>query len=309
MKKEASPNRISSKAWRCARGPVFRAAALIIVFIFAAAVVDAIRCASGFITVRYEVASPKISAAMRFVMLTDLHAEEYGESNCELLDAVRAEEPDLIFVNGDMISAESSEEEVEIALSLITALTDIAPVYLSYGNHEEGYLSFNGPEILERYYETGAIVLDAAYKDMEVNGQFIRIGGTSDYCFNHYQLEKNYRLGRSYQFMSRFCNTDLFKLLLCHIPQNYYPHASDLRYEDWNCDLVLSGHTHGGLWRIPFIGAPYLPGQGFFPKLVHGEYDIGNAEMIIGAGLIRRDRVPRLNDPCELVVITLVPGE
>jgi predicted MPP superfamily phosphohydrolase len=282
---------------------------LFVSFILAVCVVDAIRCSKGFITVEYEVASPKISAEVRFVMISDLHGAEYGEGNSELLDAVREAEPDAILVNGDMISAESDEKDVSVALDLIAELNKIADVYLAYGNHEQGYHARNGPEVYDRFRNLGVTIMDPAFSDVTLNGQNIRIGGIADYCYNHYQREQAYRLGYAYRFMKRFCDTGDFKLLLCHIPQNYYPDRSDVKYEDWDCDLVVSGHTHGGLWRIPFLGAPYLPGQGFFPKLVRGLYDLGNAKMIVGAGLGGRDRVFRLNDPCELVVIRLVPEE
>ena len=307
MKKQALKNEYGKRELTEGRLRLRWAAALFAAFILITAIVDAIRCADGFLTIEYEVASPKISREVRLVMVSDLHETEYGEGNSELLSAVRELSPDAILVNGDMVSAKTDEAGKNIGVDLVKALTEIAPVYLSIGNHEHGYIKRNGIGIWNDLYNTGAVILDGKYADIELNGQTFRIGGTSDYCYNHYYKERVYKQTANYLFLNDFCDTELFKLLLCHMPDNYVPTAKELVYEDWDCDLVLSGHTHGGLWRLPFIGAPYLPGQGFFPKLVRGRYDVGNAEMIIGAGLTQHNRLPRIGAPAELLLIRLVP--
>lgn len=303
IRKTKYPKRELSDGWL----RLIWAAALFAAFILAVTAVDAIRCANGFITVTYEVTSPKIQKEVRLVMVSDLHETEYGAGNCELLSAIEELHPDAVLVNGDMVSAHGTEEEARIGVELIRNLTKIAPVYLSMGNHEQGYMEIHGMGLWEDLYETGAVILDRRYYDIELNGQTIRLGGIAERCFNHYYKEGVYRRTGSYQFLRRFCDTELFKLLMCHMPDFYVPSQKELKYEDWDCDLVLSGHTHGGLWRLPVIGAPFLPGQGFFPKLVHGEYDVGNAEMIIGAGLSQHNRLPRLGDPAELLLIRLLP--
>ena len=278
-------------------------------FILAAAVVDMIRCSKGFLITRYEVGSQKISSPVRIVMLSDIHEREYGEGNSELLCAVRGLDPDIIVVVGDILSAEVEREELHIGVDLISSLSDIAPTYISYGNHETRFFMTHKPENTTVFRGLGALVLDSSFKDIEVNGNAIRIGGINNYCFNHYMKEKDYRATRAYRFLSLFCETDSFKLLLCHKPEDYVPQSRELEYEDWECDLVLSGHTHGGLVRLPLIGCVFLPGQGFFPKLDKGFKDVGNADMIIGAGLGDHRVALRINDPHELLVIELVPGE
>ena len=72
-------------------------------------------------------------------------------------------------------------------------------------------------------------------------------------------------------------------------------------------DLVLSGHTHGGLIRLPFVGGLYAPIQGFFPKVYYGEYKFKNNLMVITSGLAGHGVIPRINNPPEIVVIDLVP--
>ncbi len=75
----------------------------------------------------------------------------------------------------------------------------------------------------------------------------------------------------------------------------------------WNIDLILSGHTHGGLIRLPFVGGLYAPIQGFFPKVCYGEYKFNNNRMLITSGLAGYGIIPRINNPPEIAVIDLVP--
>ena len=237
MKKRALKNEYGKRELTEGRLRLRWAAALFAAFILITAIVDAIRCADGFLTISREV---------RLVMVSDLHETEYGEGNSELLSAVRELSPDAILVNGDMVSAKTDEAGKNIGVGLVKALTEIAPVYLSIGNHEHGYIKRNGIGIWNDLYNTGAVILDGKYADIELNGQTFRIGGTSDYCYNHYYKEKVYKQTANYLFLNDFCDTELFKLLLCHMPDNYVPTPKELVYEDWDCDLVLSGHTHGG---------------------------------------------------------------
>ena len=79
-------------------------------------------------------------------------------------------------------------------------------------------------------------------------------------------------------------------------------------YTLWDVDLVLSGHTHGGLVRLPFIGGLYAPMQGLFPKYDRGYFQLGtHMQMVITSGLAGHGLLPRVNNLPEIVVIDLVP--
>ena len=95
------------------------------------------------------------------------------------------------------------------------------------------------------------------------------------------------------------------KICLAHMPDTFIFNGA---YNLWNVDLVLSGHTHGGLIRLPFIGGLYAPMQGWFPEYDQGYFRLGeHMEMVITSGLAGHGMIPRINNPPEIVVIDLVP--
>ena len=91
-----------------------------------------------------------------------------------------------------------------------------------------------------------------------------------------------------------------FRILLSHHPE-YHP-----RYlADRQIHLTVSGHAHGGQWRIGSRGV-YAPGQGLFPKYVGGLYPIGNGTLCVSRGMRNTVRIPRFFNPCEIVILDLI---
>lgn len=283
--------------------PVLAAVLLIAVFI-----VDTIRCSTGFVVTKYVIRTEKVTGRVDIVMISDLHESEFGENNEKLISAVRDIRPDIILCAGDMITKIVSDEDLHIGLDFMAEMAKIAPTYMSLGNHEVTYIEEHGDGILTALRSGGVRILELEYEDVRAFGQDLRIGGTSDYCFRYSQTEEEYLASEKYAFFNDFCDTDSFKILLSHRPTAYKLEDEIEYYEDWDIDLVLAGHTHGGLVRLPLIGSLYLPQQGFFPKLDKGLKDVGNADMLIGAGLGSERFLRRFNDPCELVHIRLMPA-
>ena len=114
-----------------------------------------------------------------------------------------------------------------------------------------------------------------------------------------------------------FCSTDVIRdsidslsldngsytLLLAHRPEFFEI------YKEFNIDLVFSGHAHGGQIRLPFIGGILAPGQGLFPKYDGGLYTESNTNMIVSRGLGNSIFPIRINNPPEIVSVTLVCAE
>ena len=68
---------------------------------------------------------------------------------------------------------------------------------------------------------------------------------------------------------------------------------------------MLTGHAHGGQFRLPFIGGLFAPGQGLFPKYDSGLYSEGTTDMIVSRGIGNSTIPLRFNNPPEVVLIVL----
>ena len=140
---------------------------------------------------------------------------------------------------------------------------------------------------------------------MTLAGQPLRIGGTMGHALYFGRSEEEFSSSPEYQFLKAFEDTDVPKICLAHMPDTFIFNGA---YNLWNVDLVLSGHTHGGLIRLPFIGGLYAPMQGWFPEYDQGYFRLGeHMQMVITSGLAGHGMIPRINNPPEIVVIDLVP--
>lgn len=241
----------------------------------------------------YEVESEKIDKEVRIIQLTDLHDRTFGENNQKLIEIVRSQNPDIITMTGDMINYDT--DNFDKLIYLIESLNKVSPIYFSLGNHE--IENKYKDKIIKEVENAGAIVLEESYKDISVNNNNIRIGGVYDYIIPNMDKSKS-----TYKFSQEFDDSNNFKLLLSHIPDSYVLWSG---FEMIKPDLVLSGHYHGGLIRIPFIGGLFAPEQGYFPKYDAGKYDINGNDVIISRGLGTGSKVPRINNIPEVSLIIL----
>ena len=252
----------------------------------------------------YQITSDKINTPVRILQLTDLHNNEFGENNQELIDRVASQSPDLILITGDLLN--SDESRTDIATNLISSLCDIAPIYISLGNHEVEYQQQFGTDIIRLYEDAGAVVLDRQYQDFEVNGQKLRLGGIYGYCLPAKYLETNEADPEECAFLSDFQNTDLYTILMCHMPVCWMLNDG---LDEWDVDCVLAGHVHGGQVVLPLIGGVYAPDMGWFPGKLQGLYSStdGSSTMVLSTGLGNTESVPRFNNVPEVVMVDILP--
>lgn len=252
----------------------------------------------------YQISSDKINTPVRILQLTDLHNNEFGENNQELIDRVASQSPDLILITGDLLN--SDESRTDIATNLISSLCDIASIYISLGNHEVEYQQQFGTDIIRLYEDAGAVVLDRQYQDFEVNGQKLRLGGIYGYCLPAKYLETDEADPEECAFLSDFQNTDLYTILMCHMPVCWMLNDG---LDEWDVDCVLAGHVHGGQVVLPLIGGVYAPDMGWFPGKLQGLYSStdGSSTMVLSTGLGNTESVPRFNNVPEVVTVDILP--
>lgn len=252
----------------------------------------------------YAIPSSKVSEPIRIVQLTDLHNSEFGENNGKLVKRVAAQQPDLILVTGDLLNQDV--ERTDIATTLISGLKEIAPVYVSFGNHESAFERKYGTDLRALYTEAGATVLEYDWADLTVKGQKIRLGGLYGYCLPGELLKTGEAREKECTYLEEFQNTDDLTLLMCHMPVCWQINGS---LDSWDVDIVFAGHAHGGQIIIPGVGGLKSPDRGWFPGREQGLYwsKDGKKVLVLSRGLGNREKIPRFNNIPEILVTEIVP--
>ena len=271
------------------RGRRILTAVLLVILVIAGIAADS---SLRLVTTEYELrfsALPSSFDGFRVLQISDLHGAVFGKGNARLLRAAAAAGPDLIAVTGDLADGRTDLGEIE---TLLTALTELAPVYYVSGNHEwsAGIL-----DALEQVFRrSGVRWLRNEYLPLERDGGAIVLAGVEDP--NGW---KDMERPDTFTARLRAGYPEEFTLLLAH--RNDWPD----KYPELPVDLILCGHGHGGIIRLPFLGGVLGSGYTLFPDWTAGVYDCGSYRMVVSRGLGSGVRIPRfLNNP-ELVCVTL----
>lgn len=249
----------------------------------------------------FEVKSEKLSSEFDgfcIAQISDLHNTSFGKNNEKLIGLLKEISPDIIAVTGDVI--DSRRTDTEISKEFMQEALKIAPVYYVTGNHESrvsGYASMR-----EFFEEIGVEVLSGESVKIERNGKKINICGFDDPAFkSDYLLDDEEAV--VYHSIKELDRSEDFTVLLSHRPEFF-----DL-YAENGFDLVLSGHAHGGQFRLPFVGGLIAPGQGFFPEYDSGEFKKDSTLMIVSRGLGNSIIPLRFNNRPEITVMVLREGK
>ena len=261
----------------------------------------------GLVTRKYTVKSDKIKGRVKLVLVSDLHSRIYGRNQKNIASKIKKARPDIILLGGDIYDMLGSTP-LKGAEQFLDAVKNIAPVYYVTGNHDMVLMRLRKPNLKKSIAARGISVLDNKYAALDINGNRIIIGGVDDPGANRkgdsaeYQrrLERRWEKRVSYYF-EKLENDGAFKILLSHRPEKTGIYGS-LPF-----DLILSGHAHGGQWRIPFIlNGFFAPHQGFFPKYAGGLYKYNGKTHIVSRGASVHLDMPRIFNPPEIVVISLL---
>lgn len=254
---------------------------------------------------------PDAFKGYRIVQLTDIHSVRSKEQGQLIYDKTAKQEPDLICITGDLVDsryyAENGFKGEVLTVQLLQKLVELAPVYYIYGNHE--MILLDNPTKNAFRVATEALGVNLINNELicleEDGGSSIYIAGIQDPS----TLYKDYRYAyydTNAERMEAMMNDvvgnvpkEAFCLLLSHRPEYLE------LYDQYEVDLCLAGHAHGGQFRFPFIGGVYAPGQGFFPKYTAGLYTTEDVKMYVGTGVGNSVIPIRIFNPPEILTIIL----
>ncbi len=245
----------------------------------------------------------RYNTPLRIALLADLHDREFGG----ITDSLNAHKPDIICIAGDVVHRVDTNtnglviHQTEFVLPFMKACAEIAPTFMSLGNHEWTLCD----DDIAVMAETGVTVLDNRF----VRHKNVLIGGLSSAGVTAYREYRKTKPERypdwnygdrpdltlpDTAWLGDFCKQDSYKILLCHHPEYRDSYLNELPIE-----MVLSGHAHGGQIRL-FGKGLFAPGQGILPKYTSGVHD----NLIISKGLANTaGAIPRLFNPREVVYI------
>lgn len=235
---------------------------------------------------------PESFDGFKIAQVSDLHNAAFGKDNHKLIEALENAEPDLIVVTGDVI--DSRRTDVDVAYRFFEVAESIAPVYYVTGNHEARLDVY--PTFQSRIEDIGIHVLRNTSIELTKNNETVTLTGVDDPLFQQALSEEATMIN---QLDRALPEENTYTILLSHRPEHF------LLYESMDVDLVYSGHAHGGQVRLPFIGGLIAPHQGMLPEYTSGHYTKGETTMVVSRGLGNSMFPLRVNNPPELVVVTL----
>lgn len=241
----------------------------------------------NYITVTSE-RLPEFFSGYKIAHVSDLHNTQMGEDNEKLIDILKEASPDIIAITGDLV--DSYSPNIDVALDFAKKAVDIAPCYYVTGNHE--HRDSVDLEKLERgLEEAGVTVLRNQAVTLSRNSESISLMGIDDPTSTDLPVTDRIKGLKD--------ENAAFTLLLSHRPELFNTYCQN------DVDLVLSGHAHGGQFRLPLIGGIAAPDQGLFPRYNSGLYTSENTNMVVSRGIGNSIFPFRLNNRPEVVLIEL----
>ena len=272
------------------------AAIAVIVALIAGAAVWIAVANSRYDVVRYSVKSDRLPSAFdgyKIVQISDLHSNGWDT----LVSDTAAENPDIIAITGDLVS----DDDEGIPEELVKDLVKIAPVYFVSGEAEAANANYE--MIRTRLCDLGVTVLDDERTMLTVGNDSIALCGVADPTMNAANDDdEELRRVTDESLQKTVDKSSAYTVLLSHHPENM------ILFEAHGVDVVLAGHTHGGVVRIPLFGEVWAHGQGFMPAYAGGLFESEYTSMIVSRGLGRDGELFRVNCPYELVICTLTQG-
>jgi predicted MPP superfamily phosphohydrolase len=182
----------------------------------------------------------------RMVQLTDLHGRGLP---LKVMRVIEDYSPHLIALTGDYVS--SSLRDMERITPFLRALSDIAPTYAVSGNHD---FHVGWPSIRSALRAQGVVVLENEHLLVRHREQDLVLVGVDDPATGRDNLRAA---------LPPLRDDQTTVIVLAHAPTWFELNRTELLK---GVDLVLSGHTHGGQIKLPFIGAVTNASGRLFPQ-------------------------------------------
>lgn len=255
-----------------------------------------------FVIRKYELQNGKLTGDYHFVMLSDLHGKSFGKDNIRILKAIEECQPDAVYIAGDMITGVPGADHSK-AIHLIRALADKYPIYYGSGNHEYRIAIYP-----EKFKD-----MSKQFEEAIRHPNLIRLKNNRYFIPNKNIQVLGVEIDREYYKKLRTpkmtaeylqekmggIDSGCYSILIAHNP-DYFP-----VYAEYGADLVLSGHVHGGIARLPLLGGVISPALRLFPRYDGGLFKIKDKIMVLGRGLGTHTFPIRFFNPGELVEVTI----
>lgn len=250
----------------------------------------------------YDIESSKIKNDIRFVMVSDSEGKTFGDNNSRLIEKIKGASPEFVIILGDMINKNNGD--YKSVVNLCKSLTKSYPVFYAVGNHENTVYNNNNytNEFVSAIKKTGTKILVNELTEYKTKGgDVLTIAGLRQFPFFEGDAP-DFDNDENHFFQKYLAQEDdsHLSILLCHCPEVYI-----WGFKKYNIDLMLCGHTHGGVIRLPFAGGLYAPEQGWFPQYDKGYFTDKNVSMLITSGLSVSSAIPRFNNPPEVTIVNL----
>lgn len=231
-------------------------------------------CGNNLLTTeQYQLSSGKLEKDTVMVLLTDLHTCSHGRKNEKLLQKIKESRADFICIAGDMV-VKNGKRTAEV-VSFIKKLVVEYPVYYSPGNHEIRMLEYE--KYREELRRAGVIYLEN--ESVETEGGICITGlDLPEYWYHKVWQKREFTVSEMTHLLGK-CRQDCYTVLLAHNPEYFR------QYAGWGADLTLSGHLHGGIARLPFLGGVISPSLRLFPAYDAGKFERQGRYMIVSRGL------------------------
>ncbi len=241
---------------------------------------------------------PQSFSGYRIAQISDLHNATFGKNNHRLVTQLQNTRPDVIVLTGDLV--DRNRTNLEVAAAFVAKASEIAPTYYVTGNHEAIIAEYS--QLEEMLLAAGVTVLHNQSVALTKGEDAIQMIGLQDPGFVATDEILELIPQKITEILTPLAEeSDDYTVLLAHRPEYIDAYAAA------KIDLVLSGHTHGGQIRLPFIGGVVAPAQGFWPEYDAGLYSVDQTQLVISRGLGNSLFPFRINNPPEIVVVTLVP--